>query len=66
MYLASTILFGFSPLVLGSYYALIPMAFIPVLLIIRITNEEEVLLKGLKGYEKYMKKVKYRLIPFIW
>lgn len=29
-------------------------------------NEEEVLEKDLKGYKEYKKKVKYRLIPFIW
>lgn len=66
MYLAGMILYGFSPLVLGSYYALIPMILIPVLLIIRIKNEEKVLIEGLKGYDSYMKKVKYRLLPFIW
>lgn len=66
MYLAGTILFGFAPLVLGSFYALIPMVFIPILLIIRIRNEEKVLIDGLKGYNEYMKKVKYRLLPFIW
>ena len=32
----------------------------------RIKNEEEVLEKGLEGYTEYKKKVKYRLIPFIW
>jgi protein-S-isoprenylcysteine O-methyltransferase Ste14 len=66
MYLAATILYGFAPLVLGSFYSLIPMAFIPILLVIRIWNEEKVLLNGLKGYDEYLKKVKYRLLPFIW
>jgi protein-S-isoprenylcysteine O-methyltransferase Ste14 len=66
MYLGATVLYGFAPLVLGSYYGLIPMVFIPVLLVIRIRNEEKVLISGLKGYEEYMKKVKYRLFPFIW
>jgi len=66
MYLAGTILYGFAPLVLGSYYALIPAVFIPILLIIRIKNEEKVLVKGLKGYAEYMKKVRYRLFLFIW
>jgi len=66
MYLAGTILFGFAPLVLGSFYYLIPMIFIPVLLVIRIKNEEKVLINGLKGYEQYMRRVKYRLLPFIW
>jgi protein-S-isoprenylcysteine O-methyltransferase Ste14 len=66
MYLFSSIIFIFTPLVLGSYYAVVPMALYPVILIIRLKNEEEVLKKELKGYEEYMKKVKYRLIPLIW
>lgn len=66
MYSGAIVLFGFSPLVLGSFYALIPMIFIPLLLVIRIKNEEKVLLEGLKGYDEYMKKVKYRIIPLIW
>lgn len=66
MYLGASILYLSAPLVLGSWYALIPAAFIPVVLLIRILNEEKVLIKGLKGYTEYMKKVKYRLIPFVW
>jgi protein-S-isoprenylcysteine O-methyltransferase Ste14 len=66
MYLGASILYVPVPLVLGSWYALIPAALIPILLIIRIMNEEKVLVNGLKGYPEYMKKVKYRIIPFIW
>ncbi|HSO85916.1 MAG TPA: isoprenylcysteine carboxylmethyltransferase family protein [Draconibacterium sp.] len=66
MYLAATILYVASTLVLGSYYALIPMLLVPFLLALRINNEEKVLLKGLPGYEAYLKKVKYRMIPLIW
>lgn len=66
MYTAATILYLSSVLVLGSYYALIPMLFLPFLLALRINNEEKVLIKGLPGYEEYMKKVKYRMIPPIW
>jgi len=66
MYLAATILYLASAIVLGSYYALVPMLLLPFLLAFRIKNEEKVLLKGLPGYEEYTKKVKYRLIPFIW
>jgi protein-S-isoprenylcysteine O-methyltransferase Ste14 len=66
MYLAATILYLASSLVLGSYYSLIPMAILPFLLGYRIVNEEKVLLKGLPGYDKYMEKVKYRMIPYIW
>ena len=66
MYLASIILWGFEPLVLGSFYGLIPMIFFVALIVIRIKSEEKVLINGLKGYDEYMKKVKYRLIPFVW
>jgi protein-S-isoprenylcysteine O-methyltransferase Ste14 len=41
------------------------LPYIPVIAI-RIQNEEKVLEKGLEGYTEYKKRVKYRLIPFIW
>jgi len=66
MYLAFTILFLAAPFTLGSWFAVLPAIFIPVFLTIRIRNEEEVLKKGLRGYEEYMKRVCYRLIPFVW
>ncbi len=66
MYLSATILYLASALVLGSFYALIPMLFFPFLLAFRILNEEELLKNELPGYKEYMLKVKFRLIPFIW
>jgi protein-S-isoprenylcysteine O-methyltransferase Ste14 len=66
MYLACTFIYLFNPIILGSWYAFIPAVLVPVFLAQRIRNEEVVLQKGLKGYDLYMKKVKYRLIPFIW
>lgn len=66
MYLAFSVIFVLSPIVLGSWYSLIPAACIPILLTFRISNEEKVLMAGLKGYDAYVKKVRYRLIPFIW
>lgn len=66
MYLSAIILYLSSALVLGSYYALIPMAFLPFLLAFRTLNEEELLKNELPGYKEYMTKVKYRLIPFVW
>jgi protein-S-isoprenylcysteine O-methyltransferase Ste14 len=66
MYSAATLLYVSSTLVLGSFYALIPAVFIPVILAIRLLNEEKVLRKELPGYEEYLQKVKYRLIPFVW
>jgi protein-S-isoprenylcysteine O-methyltransferase Ste14 len=66
MYLAATILYLSSALVLGSAYTLIPMSVLPVLLAFRIKNEEKVLLTGLPGYKEYTMRVKHRMIPFIW
>ena len=66
MYLTASLIYISSPLILGSFYALIPIAFLPLILAYRIINEEKILINGLEGYEEYMKDVKYRLIPFIW
>ena len=66
MYMATVFLFLAMPLVLGSLIAfVIILCYIP-LIVKRIRNEEQVLTKELNGYEAYKKKVKYRLIPFIW
>ena len=66
MYSATLLLFLAMPLVLGSWYALIPMALYPVIIIVRLLEEEKLLTRELDGYEAYKQKVKYRLIPFIW
>lgn len=61
------ILFGFSvAFILGSYYALIPAFLYMVTFIVRTYLEDEALKKELEGYQEYTKKVRYRLIPFIW
>jgi len=54
------------PIIIGSFAGLVPMLLLPLILYKRIVNEEEVLKKELAGYEEYTKKVRYRLIPFIW
>lgn len=66
MYSVTILLFLMIPLVLGSIYSLIVFLFYPFVLVKRIKNEEEVLTKNLKGYTEYKKKVKWRIIPFIW
>ena len=66
MYLASVLMFLSIPLVMGSWYALIPFAFYPVLMVVRILDEEKLLTAELSGYEEYTRKVRYRLIPFVW
>ncbi|HUX38251.1 MAG TPA: isoprenylcysteine carboxylmethyltransferase family protein, partial [Rectinemataceae bacterium] len=66
MYLAAAIMYLATPIALGSLIALVPMLSFPFLLGYRIVNEEKLLVAGLPGYEDYRKRVRYRLIPFIW
>ena len=66
MYMATTVLFLAMPLVLASPISFIIMlGYIPVIAK-RIRNEEKVLEEGLEGYAAYKKRVKYRILPFIW
>lgn len=67
MYTGMLLMTLFTPLALGSYWALIPsfLFFIPYL-VLRIKGEETVLLRDLPGYKEYCQKTCYRLIPYIW
>jgi protein-S-isoprenylcysteine O-methyltransferase Ste14 len=66
MYLGVLVMYLFTPLALGSYWAF-PF-FLPLipLLVSRLLNEEEILLRELPGYKEYCQKTRYRLIPFIY
>ena len=66
MYSITLILFLTMPLILGSIISFIIFLIYPFIISKRIKNEEEVLERKLKGYKEYKKKVKYKLIPFIW
>jgi protein-S-isoprenylcysteine O-methyltransferase Ste14 len=66
MYAVTIWLFLSIPLVLGSFFSLLCFLPYPIIMAVRILNEEKVLTNGLDGYADYKKKVKYRLIPFIW
>lgn len=66
MYSATIILFLTMPLVLGSLIAFLVFLPYPIMIIKRLKNEEQVLSKKLTGYTEYQKKVRYRLIPYIW
>lgn len=66
MYLGVLLMYFFTPIALGSYWAII--FFLPLLplIVVRLLNEEEVLLRELAGYKEYCQKTRYHLIPFIW
>ena len=66
MYAATIWLFLAVPIVLGSWWSFLCfLPYIPVIAV-RIINEEKILSAELMGYEDYKKRVKYRIIPFIW
>ena len=66
MYSATILLFLSIPLILGSLYSFVVFLIYPFAIIARLKNEEQLLEKDLAGYTEYKKKVKYRLIPFIF
>ena len=66
MYMSTLFLFLSMPLVLGSVLSFVIMlAYIPIIAK-RIRNEELVLETGLAGYTEYKKRVRYKVIPFLW
>jgi protein-S-isoprenylcysteine O-methyltransferase Ste14 len=66
MYAFAIWLFVGIPLALGSWWSIaLVVAVIPVL-IRRLIDEERILQRDLPGYTDYMKRVPYRLIPYVW
>lgn len=66
MYLATLLMFLPMPLILQSLWGLCVFGWYAILIVIRIRGEEKLLSAELDGYAEYKKKVKYRLVPFIW
>ena len=66
MYTGIILMYLFTPIALGSWWALLIFGFTPVVLILRIFNEEELLKRDLAGYNEYCQKVRYRLMPYVW
>lgn len=66
MYAVTIWLFLSIPVVLGSWFSLLCFLHYPILITVRIRHEEKLLTAELDGYAAYKKKVRYRLIPFIW
>jgi protein-S-isoprenylcysteine O-methyltransferase Ste14 len=64
---ASALLYLFgTPLALGSYYGLLPVAATVPFLIWRLFDEEQFLASNLPGYSEYQRRVRHRLVPFLW
>jgi protein-S-isoprenylcysteine O-methyltransferase Ste14 len=65
-YLAGLAYIFSAPLIVGSIFAFIPATLYMVLVIVRTSLEDRTLCRELTGYTEYSKKVRYRLIPWIW
>jgi len=66
MYAGGSLYLVGTPLALGSYWGLIPVAAIVPLLIWRLLDEERLLSSALPGYAEYRRRVRHRLVPFVW
>ena len=66
MYMSTLLLFLSMPIVMGSVISFAVMLLYIPIIALRIRNEEQVLEAGLDGYAQYKKRVKHKVIPFIW
>ena len=66
MYTGALLLYLGTPVALGSWWALLPVLVIPFMLALRIRNEESVLHRELEGYDDYMERTRWRLVPGLW
>jgi protein-S-isoprenylcysteine O-methyltransferase Ste14 len=66
MYTGALLLALSTPLALGSAWSLLLLIVLVPVLAWRLLNEEQVLQHELRGYGDYCRRVRYRLIPFIW
>ena len=66
MYAVTIWLFLSIPLVLGSWWTLLCFIPYPILIAVRIKNEEKILEEGLPGYTEYKQKVRWKILPFVW
>lgn len=66
MYTSLLLLYLPAPIALGSLWGLIPMALLPLILVLRIRDEEALLLRDLAGYREYTQRVRWHLLPGVW
>ena len=66
MYASALLYLLGTPLALGSYYGLLPVAAMVPLLLWRLFDEEKFLATNLQGYSEYQQRVRHRLVPFLW
>jgi protein-S-isoprenylcysteine O-methyltransferase Ste14 len=64
---AGMILLGLGvPLILGSWWALVPGVLTGIIFVVRTALEDQMLRAELSGYVEYADRVRYRLLPGVW
>ncbi len=66
MYAGGLLLLLFTPIALGSFWALLLFFPLGIVIVLRLLDEENFLSEHLPGYREYCRKTRYRLIPLIW
>lgn len=66
MYATTILMFLMIPIILGSWCSFVVFLFYPIIIAIRVKNEEKILSEQLEGYCEYKEKVRYKIIPFVW
>ena len=66
MYVGNVVMMLGIPLALGSYWGLVFLISGVLALVLRILDEEQLLIHELRGYREYRQDVRYRLVPHVW
>jgi protein-S-isoprenylcysteine O-methyltransferase Ste14 len=66
MYASALVYLIGTPLALGSYWGLLGLVLMLPFLLWRLADEERLLARELPGYVDYQRRVRYRLLPFLW
>ena len=66
MYTSTLLMFLAMPIVLGSWWALIPFVFYVPMIVVRTLDEEKLLRQELRGYTDYCNQIRWRIVPFVW
>jgi len=66
MYAGAIWLFVGMPLALGSWWPIGLIVLVMPVLVWRLLDEERILQRDLPGYSEYMRRVRFRLVPFVW
>jgi protein-S-isoprenylcysteine O-methyltransferase Ste14 len=66
MYAGAIVMLVGVPLALGSWWGLVTVVPITIVIIVRLLDEEKLLTKSLPGYSEYRDKVRWRVVPFVW